>query len=148
MKLSSRRAVNAAAQRRIDRLADRARAATVRDLFPTVSAIHAHLGFSEPHPPPSPQLHSLYPAARAFFRFGCPCADCDGEFDLAPIVAELVAEGAPANRSGRSLSGRTLCEGFHWRNSNHAERCRIELSFRVVVSFAVEPADARAALTP
>src|SRR5579859_2373189 len=99
MKLSTRSAATAAAQRRIDRLADRARTATVRDAFPTVSAIDAYLDFSEPNPPPSPQLHSLYPAARAFFRFVCPCADCDGEFELAPVVAELATGAAPANRS-------------------------------------------------
>ena len=139
MKLSTRTAANAAAQRRIDRLADRARTATVRDAFPTVSAIDAYLDFSEPNPPPSPQLHSLYPAARAFFRFVCPCADCDGEFDLAPVVVELVTEGAPVNRSARTLSGCALCQGVHWRNSGHSERCRVELSFRVVVTFAADP---------
>ena len=139
MKLSPRRAANAAAQRRIDRLADRARTATVRDVYPSVSAIEAYLDFSEPDPPPSPQLHSLYPSARAFFRFVCPCADCDGEFDLAPIVAELVTGGAPPNRSARALSGCVPCQGVHWRNSGRSEPCRIELSFRVVVSFAADP---------
>jgi len=139
MKLSTRSMANAAAQRRIERLADRARTATVRDAFPTVGAIDAYLDFSEPSPPPSPQLHSLYPAARAFFRFGCPCADCDGEFDLAPIVVELVTEGAPASPSARSLAGRALCQGSHWRNSGHRELCRIALSYRVVVTFAADP---------
>ena len=139
MKLSTRSAASAAAQRRTDRLADRARTATVRDAFPTVSTIDAYLDFSEPDPPPSPQLHSLYPSARAFFRFVCPCADCDGEFDLAPIVVELVTEGAPANSSTRALGGYALCQGSHWRNSGYRERCRIALSFRVVVTFSGDP---------
>jgi hypothetical protein len=81
-------------------------------------------------------MHSLYPAARAFFRFACPCADCDGEFDLAAVVAELVTGGAAAKRTGRSVTGRSACQGVHWRDSDHSEPCRIELSFRVVVSFA------------
>ena len=138
MKLSTRSTANAAARRRIDRLADRARTATVRDAFPSVSAIDTYLDFSERNPPPSPQHHSLYPAARAFFRFGCPCADCDGEFDLAPVVVELVTEGAPADRSARALGGCALCQGSHWRNSGHHELCRIALSFRVVVTFAAD----------
>lgn len=136
MRFSSRRATNAAAQRRIDLHADRAKTSTVRDAFPDVGVIHIHLGFSEPHPPPSPQLHSLYPAARAFFRFACPCADCDGEFDLAPVVTELVTGGAAGKRTGRQVAGRNACQGIHWRDSDHSEPCRIELSFRVVVSFA------------
>jgi hypothetical protein len=136
VKISPRRSVNAAAQRRLDLHADRAKTSTLRDAFPSVGVIHINLGFSEQYPPPSPQMHSLYPAARAFFRFVCPCADCDGEFDLATVVSELVTAGAPAKRTARSITGRTLCGGVHWRDSDHSEACRIELSFRVVVSFA------------
>jgi hypothetical protein len=136
VKISSRRTVNAAAQRRLDLHADRAKSSTVRDAFPGVGVIHVNLGFSEHYPLPSPQLHSLYPAARAFFRFACPCADCDGEFDLATVVAELVTAGAPAKRAARSVTGRSLCQGIHWRDSDHSEACHIELTFRVAVSFA------------
>jgi hypothetical protein len=133
----SRKAVSVAAHRRLVLHADRAKSSTVRDTFPDVGVIHINLDFSEPHPPPSPQRHSLYPAARAFFRFACPCVDCDGEFDLATVVAELVTAGAPAKRAtGRSVTGRSPCRGIHWRDSDHSEPCRIELSFRVVVSFA------------
>ena len=136
MKISSRRTVNAAAQRRLDLHADRAKTSTVRDAYPGVGVITVNLGFADHYPLPSPQLHSLYPAARAFFRFACPCADCDGEFDLATVVAELVTAGAPAKRTGRSVTGRSLCQGIHWRDSDHSEACRIELSFRVAVTFA------------
>ncbi len=108
----------------------------MRDAFPEIGLIKIHLAFSEPQPPPSPQVHSLYPAARAFFRFACPCIDCDGEFDLAAAVSELATAGTPAKRAGRSVSGRTSCKGVHWRESNHSETCRIDMSFRVVVTFA------------
>jgi hypothetical protein len=135
VKISSRRSVNAAAQRRIDLHADRAKTGTVRDAFPGVDVIHVNLGFSDRHPQPSPQMHSLYPAARAFFRFSCPCADCDGEFDLAAVINDLVTAGAPAKRTGRSLTGHSACQGVHWRDSDHSEACGIELSFRIVVSF-------------
>jgi len=136
VKISSRRVVNAAAQRRLDLQADRSKSPAMRDAYPDVGLIQIHLGFSEPQPPPSPQVHSLYPAARAFFRFACPCIDCDGEFDLVAAVTDLVTAGTSARRPGRSVSGRNSCKGIHWRESNHSERCRIEMSFRVVVTFA------------
>lgn len=136
MKISPRKAANPAAQRRIDLQADRAKTSSVRDAFPEVGVIHIHLGFSEPHPPPSPQLHSMYPAASAFFRFACPCIDCDGEFDLAAAVVELASAGAPAKRTARSVTGRSHCAGVHWRDSNHSEPCRIEMNYRVAVSFS------------
>ena len=134
MRTSKRGAANAAAQRRIDLQAGRALTSTVRETFPQVGVIHVHLGFSEHNPPPSPQLHSLYPAARAFFRFSCPCADCDGEFDLAAVVAELVSASSPAKQKVRSATGRTQCQGVHSRTSDHSEPCRIELDFRVAVN--------------
>jgi hypothetical protein len=135
VRTSARRAVNAAAQRRIDLQAGRARTSTVRDAFPDVGVIHIDLGFSHHQPAPSPQMHSMYPAARAFFRFSCPCADCDGEFDLAAVVTELATASAPGKRTARSVAGRSGCGGTHWRDSDHSEPCRIELSFRVAVSF-------------
>lgn len=137
MKVPSRKPVSAAAQRRNDLQAERVRSSTVRDMFPNVSVIHVDLDFGDKSGrPPSPQRHSLYPPARAFFRFICPCADCDGDFDLAAAVTDLVKAGAPAKRAaGRSFTGRSLCQGTHWRDSTHSESCRIELTFRVVVGF-------------
>jgi len=136
VKISSRRSPNAASQRRIDLHTERAKSAAMRDAFPGVGVIHLHLGFSEPRRPPSPQVHSLYPSAHAFFQFACPCIDCDGAFDLAAVVAELVSGDTPLERAGHSVTGQNPCRGIHWRESNHSEPCRIELSFRVDVSFA------------
>ena len=39
------------------------------------------------------QLHTLFPSANAFFRFACPCAECDGEFDLTTTIKTLAASG-------------------------------------------------------
>jgi len=133
----SRKAASVSEQRRYDLQADRAKTLTVRDTFPQVGVIHIDLDFAESRGhPPSPQRHSLYPPARAFFRFACPCADCDGDFNLAAAVAELVKGGSVGKRAtGRSVTGRSLCEGTHSRDSTHSEPCRIELSFRVAVAF-------------
>jgi hypothetical protein len=84
---------------------------------------------------PSPQTHSLYPAARAFFRFACPCADCDGDFDLTRIATEL-SQGAPAARApDRLLIGQVSCRGTRLRDSSRSGPCKMELSFRIITAF-------------
>ena len=138
MKVPSRRAASISEQRRYDLQVDRAQAATVRESFPQVGVIEIDLNFAEtPAPTPSPQRHSLYPPARAFFRFACPCADCDGEFDLGKAVVELVKVATSENRiSGSSIARPMRCQGTRWRDSNHSEPCCVALSFQVVVGMS------------
>jgi len=81
-------------------------------------------------PPPSPQSHSYYPPARAFFRFACPCSECDGEFDLSASVASLAEMKQP---SARTASGRLGCEGMHFRERATAAPCPMVLSWRLVL---------------
>jgi hypothetical protein len=62
----------------------------MRARYATIAKLQIDLSFlGSSRPPPSPQSHSYYPPARAFFRFACPCSECDGEFDLSGQVAEL-----------------------------------------------------------
>lgn len=135
MKVPSRKAAGAAEQRHYDLQAERAKTSNVRDAFPEVNVIHVALDFTDPSGhAPSPQRHSLYPAARAFFRFACPCADCDGDFNLSAAVTELVKVGTSAKpKTGRAVTGRTLCHGTRWRDSDRSEPCRIELTFEIIV---------------
>ena len=138
MKVPSRKTVSVSEQRRYDLQADRAQASTVRESFPEVCLIEIDLNFAEtPTPIPSPQRHSLYPPARAFFRFACPCADCDGEFDLGTAVLELVKVASSKNRtSSRSISAQRRCQGTRWRDSNHSEACCVALTFQVIVGIS------------
>jgi hypothetical protein len=136
VKTPSRKAASVVEQRRNDVQAERARALTVRDTFPQVGVIHIDLHFAGgPGLPLSPQRHSLYPAARAFFRFTCPCTDCDGDFNLTATVTDLAKTSASTKRaSDRCVSGQSACQGTRWRDSTQGDACRIEVRFRVEIA--------------
>jgi len=78
---------------------------------------------------PSSQSHAFYPPAQAFFRFRCPCADCDGEFDLSTNVAQLAAT---TGRGSRSVSAKVHCAGTRARDRATGTGCPIELNYRIV----------------
>ena len=81
-------------------MGERTRSAPLRDVFPDVDQLRIELIFNDTSAyTPSPQLHTLYPAAPAFFRFACPCADCDGDFDLTGAVASLIESTAEGDAS-------------------------------------------------
>ncbi len=110
------------------------RAATLSKLFPHVEQLRIELVFNDPQgrsPRPSPQMRTLYAAAPAFFRFACPCADCDGDFDLTDAVTALIKNAAARARSA-SLDGRLSCHGMRLRDhEGHETRCAMELSFQL-----------------
>ena len=134
MKFAARNTAKSSVSRR-DRLTiERQRAVSLSKLFPNVERLRIELVFSDPKlntPQPSTQLHTLYPAATAFFRFACPCADCDGDFDLSEAVANAIALASKAEAPAL-LDGRCDCAGH--RFPDHAEfraRCPIQLSFHL-----------------
>lgn len=132
MKTPSRKAAGVVEQRRNELQAERTRAPIMRDAFPDAGVVHIDLAFAGgPGLPLSPQRHSLYPAARAFFRFACPCTDCDGDFDLGTMVTELTKTGGSSKRSDRSRSGQLTCRGTRWRDSSQGDACRVELTYKV-----------------
>jgi hypothetical protein len=94
--------------------------------------IHVYLTFAAYEPIPSPQTHSLYSGAQAFFRFPCPCADCDGEFDLTETIRKLAVPGS-GNKAGRSHSGNVKCGGMFWHDSQRSTPCPIQLHFEISV---------------
>lgn len=130
MNFATRKAGNAAAQRRLDSNADRSKARSLRSAFPEVELIQIDLTFSGYEPAPSPQAHSLYPAAQAYFRFSCPCMDCDGELDLTSYVSKLAAGG---KGKSRSADGHSRCQGVHWRDSGRSVECGMETRFKIQV---------------
>jgi len=111
----------------------RSQAAAIRRVFPQVRQLRIELTFSDSRAhTPSPQVHTLYPAAPAFFRFACPCADCDGYFDLtAALDAQL---GGLANVRARA-QGSMRCEGKRSYGSAGSE-CSVLLQYRITVSVA------------
>ena len=116
-------------------MSEQLRAATLRKLFPEIEQLRIVLTFSDPSSrsrPPSAQTHTLYSAASAFFRFACPCADCDGDFDLTDAVGTLIAKSGGRRRIA-SLEGELTCRGVRFRaHVAHQAPCSMHLSFQLV----------------
>lgn len=135
MRHSARKPSNRTLTSREQLVVEHLRAEPLRKLFPEVQQLRIELFFSDSNthlPQPSPQLHTLFAAAPAFFRFSCPCADCDGTFDLTDAVTTVIASPAGRKRQA-SLTGQLSCHGMRFRG--HAllhSACPIQLSFQLL----------------
>ena len=134
VKFAARKPSTDAASRREQLTHAHLSAASMRKVYPEIGQLRIELCFSDSEtrlPPPSPQLRTLYSAAPAFFRFACPCADCDGVFDLTAEVTAMVSKGTSRNRA-LSLDGRLPCQGVRFRHQAAIETpCAISLSFKL-----------------
>ncbi len=126
MRLAAAKSPKGAVPRREQMLNERARSAPMRRIFPQIEQLRIELAFGDTRGlPPSPQVHTLYPAAAAFFRFACPYADCDGDFDLTDVVVALAKGGVLTSR------GQLFCDGTRRdRLPGHAA-CSIRLDYRL-----------------
>lgn len=140
MKLAARKTVSAGVQRRTQMQTARAAAPALRERFPQIGRLCIELDFAHPGGiTPSPQQHTLHPAARAFFRFPCPCAECDGDFDLTNVVMAVLKQPEPRGRHAtRMASGQLQCEGWHARDRATGRACTIELHYRLSMDGADE----------
>ncbi len=133
MRIAARKHSNDNVPRRERLKIEHLRAPAVSQCFPGVQQLRIELVFSDPEasaPPPSPQLHTLFIAAPAFFRFSCPCADCDGEFDLTDAVTTLVAG---LERRKQRASGQQACHGVRFRgHGGHQIDCSMQLTFQLL----------------
>lgn len=134
MRIAARKNPNAALPRREQLMSEHLRAAALSKVFPEIEQLRIELVFNDPNArsqPPSPQLRTLYSAAPAFFRFACPCADCDGDFDLTDAVTTLISSGAGRARAS-SIDGHLSCRGVRFRDHPvHQTRCQMQLSFQL-----------------
>ena len=132
MRITARKSSKITGRERL--MNERTRCAPLREVFPNVDELRIELVFNDASAfIPSPQLHTLYPAAAAFFRFACPCADCDGDFDLTGAVASLLLESSAGRRRiDASSSGRMDCQGVRLRDMAGEKACPMQLSFRLV----------------
>lgn len=109
---------------------NRAMALALREVFPAVQQLRLELLFRGGGPTtPAMQSHTLHTAARAFFEFPCPYADCDGEFDLSPAV-----NGALADATHRA-TGELECSGKRAVRPGGSELCRLRLHYTVTATF-------------
>jgi hypothetical protein len=134
MRLTARKTAPAVRHSREQLTSEHVRADPLRKLFPDIEQLRIELHFHDPEthlPPPSPQLRTLYPAAPAFFRFACPCADCDGDFDLTDAVTTLITNSAGRKRA-TLFTGQLSCHGVRFRDhALHQASCSMQLSFRL-----------------
>jgi hypothetical protein len=132
MRITARKSSKITGRERL--MSERTRSAPLREVFPNVDQLRIELVFNDASAfIPSPQLHTLYPAASAFFRFACPCADCDGDFDLTGAVAALLLEASAGRRRiDATSSGRMNCQGVRLRDMAGQKDCPMQLSFRLI----------------
>jgi hypothetical protein len=111
---------------------DRAQSEPMRSAWPQVEQLRVELSFRDATTVimPSAQSHVLNPPSRAFFRFPCPYADCDGEYDLAGVVTSTL--GAHRAQAASQLR----CEGVRPRNRLSGDRCGLALEFRLLAQYA------------
>lgn len=131
MRITARKSTKITGRERL--LNERTRCAPLREVFPNVDQLRIELVFNDASAfIPSPQFHTLYPAASAFFRFACPCADCDGDFDLTGAVAALLENSTGRRRIDASSSGGMECRGVRLRDMAGQKNCPMQLSFRLI----------------
>jgi hypothetical protein len=120
---------NSAALReaRIDQLRrGRAGSQVMRAAFPSVQRLRLELTFAGSHPNmPVPQLHELYPAARAFFTYPCPYPGCDGHFDLTTAVSSAIGGAS------HLAEGTMECSGSRPRDHASRQSCLLQLRYEV-----------------
>jgi hypothetical protein len=134
MKLMARKVASSNELRRTQRDVDRGRALPMRAAFPAVGMLRIELNFHDQTVrAPSAQQHTLFPPAQAFFRFACPCSECDGEFDLTPAVSILLAGSA---RKARNSASSLHCQGVRLRGHPNGQPCSIELRFQLAAGEA------------
>jgi hypothetical protein len=125
--------VTPAAKRQVRRERLRRRHATalpLREVFPAVQQLQVELIFRGPGSSTPPmQSHTRHAAARAFFEFPCPYADCDGQFDLSTAVKTVVAN-AP-----HRTTGELECSGKRVVRMGASELCGLRLNYTVTAAF-------------
>lgn len=115
---------------------DRATAQVLRAAFPTIQQLRIELKFEGSSPSaPTPQLHLLYPSARAFFEYPCPYSDCDGQFDLGGAVRVSLADAT------HCAEGVLECRGSRRRDHASRQPCGLQLVYRVTAICEQENAD-------
>lgn len=108
---------------------DMRQAAMLRETYPQLSELRLEFNYDDGTPrPPSLQSYFHFPAARCLFRYACPCHSCNGTFDLAGLVDELVKDPRQSRLTRRvTLS----CEGQRPRERGVQEDCPVRATVRI-----------------
>jgi hypothetical protein len=114
---------------------ERAAAQPLRVMYPQFASLKLEFVFAESNPEivaPTPHLLVMHPPTQGYFVFACPCADCDGDFDLTSAVAELARSREP------KAHGNLKCGGQRIRDKNGRAPC--DLTLRYVIASGPAPA--------
>ena len=106
--------------------------ACLREEFPAVEQLVLQMEFVDPRGEGrhSPQTHTYSPAAKAFFSVACPSFMClHGGFDLGPTISRMLARAVPES------TGVATCQGWRGSARGEADRCRIEMRYKVSISY-------------
>jgi hypothetical protein len=115
-------------------LRDRSVARTLRNAFPGVERIRVDLTFRDTAALyPGAQSHAVYPAARAFFEFLCPHADCDGTFDLTAAVRSVITDASA------QTDGTLDCKGTRPRPGMAKGPCGVSVRYAIVAKYSAQP---------
>ena len=103
---------------------DRAATQAMRVRYPQFASLRLLFNFSDDGKfTPAPQVTVLHPPASAYFIFPCPYSDCDGEFNLAPVVDGLVNGGQTQDE------GQMRCCGHRASAGATDVRCNLILEY-------------------
>jgi hypothetical protein len=107
-----------------------ATALALREVFPAVQQLRLEFLFRGGSTSPAMQSRVLYAAARAFFEFPCPYADCDGQFDLGTAVK------AALENPTHGTAGELECSGTRVVRMGASEACQLRLNYAVTAVLA------------
>ena len=126
MKFAGVRVGDARGQMRERQRRDRAATQTMRARYPQFASLRLEFDFSDDGRfTPTPQVTVLHPPATAYFIFPCPYSDCDGEFNLAPVVDGI------SNKDQARDEGQLRCCGQRTGTSGERAACRLMLEYTV-----------------
>jgi hypothetical protein len=128
LRFAGSRASSGRGQTRERQRRDRAVTQALRECYPQFASLRLEFDFSDDTKfTPAPQVTVLHPPATAYFIFPCPYSDCDGEFNLAPVVGEI------ANSGGLHDEGQMRCCGQRIGPNGERANCGLTLEFSVHV---------------
>jgi hypothetical protein len=105
---------------------DRAATQSLRVRYPQFQSLRLDFDFSDDGRfTPAPQVTVLHPPATAYFIFPCPYTDCDGEFNLAPVI-----DGMAGGNSAHD-EGQLRCCGQRIGANETRMSCGLILEYRV-----------------
>jgi hypothetical protein len=105
----------------------------LRSAFPELERLRIELSFVDASSTsPASQVHTLYPAARAFFTYRCPHSDCGGEFELADIIRTAVSDRM------HEAHGALLCTGVRPAERGSKRACELRLVYAISAEMAVD----------